>query len=223
MVRFFFLVLSGAALSGFYRSTFVRLCLRTSGRPSLWSGFRSSLWLVFWPSLQTGFRTGLRPVVGLLYRSVVRSAVGHGLVSRAGSRCPVIVFRRAVSRFGPGKILGTQLGTDMARTAVHRMTIAYRIVSPVEAGTAEMGPAVSSPVGQVVAGRAEVKIVPVGIYLINTEVAHAVEGINGAEEVFYSHEAYIFRIGKYPAEVIVAFVQVAVVGIQGVAVGYGDA
>lgn len=135
----------------------------------------------------------------------------------------MIVFRWAVSRFGPGKILGTQLGTDMARTAVHRMAIAYRIVSPVEAGTAEMGPAVSSPVGQVVAGRTEVKIVPVGIYLINTEVAHAVEGINGAEEVFYSHEAHVFRIGKYPAEVIVAFVQVAVVGIQGVAVGYGDA
>lgn len=135
----------------------------------------------------------------------------------------MVVFGRAVSRFWSGKIFGAQLGTDMARTAVHRMAIAYRIVSPVEAGAAEMGPAVSSPVGQVVAGRAEVKIVPVGIYLINTEVAHAVEGINGAEEVFYSHEAYIFRIGKYPAEVIVAFVQIAVVGIQGAAVGYGDA
>lgn len=135
----------------------------------------------------------------------------------------MVVFGRAVSRFWSGKIFGAQLGTDMARTAVHRMAIAYWIVSPVEAGAAEMGPAVSSPVGQVVAGRAEVKIVPVGIYLIDTEVAHAVEGINGAEEVFYSHEAYIFRIGKYPAEVIVAFVQVAVVGIQGAAVGYGDA
>ena len=135
----------------------------------------------------------------------------------------MIVFRRAVSRFGPGKILGTQLGTDMARTAVHRMARAYRIVSSVEAGAAEMGPAVSSPISQVVAGRAEVKIVPVGIYLIDTEVAHTVEGINGAEEVFYSHEAHVFRIGEYPAEVIVTFVQVAVVGIQGAAVGDGDA
>lgn len=86
-----------------------------------------------------------------------------------------------------------------------------------------MGTAVSSPISQVVAGRAEIKIIPVGIYLINTEVAHVVEGVDGTEEVFYPHEAYIFRIGKYPAEVIVAFVQVAVVGIQGAAVGYGDA
>lgn len=223
MVCFLFLVLSGAALSGFYRSTFVRLCLRASARPSLWSGFRSSLWLVFWPSLRKCFRTGLRPVVGLLYRSVVRSAVGHGAMFRLGSRLPLVVFGRAVSRFRSGKIFGTQLGTDTARTAVHRMAIAYRIVSSVEAGAAEMGPAVSSPISQVVAGRAEVKIVPVGIYLIDTEVAHAVEGINGAEEVFYSHEAHVFRIGEYPAEVIVTFVQVAVVGIQGAAVGDGDA
>lgn len=223
MVRFFFLILSGVALSGPYRGTFVRSYLWASGRPSLWSGFRSSLWLVFWPSLRTGFRAGLRPVVGLLYRSVVRSAVGHGAMFRLGSRLPLVVFGRAVSRFRSGKIFGTQLGTDTARTAVHRMAIAYRIVSSVEAGAAEMGPAVSSPISQVVAGRAEVKIVPVGIYLIDTEVAHAVEGINGAEEVFYSHEAYVFRIGKYPAEVVVAFVQVAVVGIQGAAVGDGDA
>lgn len=103
------------------------------------------------------------------------------------------------------------------------MMVAQRIVCPVEAGTSEMCPTVSSPISQVVAGWAEVKIVSVGIYLINTEVTHIVEGINGAEEVFYSHEAHVFRIGKYPAEVIVAFVQVAVIGIQGAAVGYGNA
>lgn len=81
----------------------------------------------------------------------------------------------------------------------------------------------SSPISQVVTGRAEIKIIPVGIYLINTEVAHAVHRIDGTEEIFDAHEAYIFRIGKYPAEVIVAFVQVTVVRIQGTAVSNGNA
>lgn len=206
MVRFLFLILSGVALSGPYRGTFVRLCLWASGRPSLWSGFRSSLWLVFWPSLRTGFRTGLRPVVGLLYRSVVRSAVGHGTMFRTGSRLPLVVFGRAVSRFRSGKIFGTHLRTDTARTAVHRMAIAYWIVSPVEAGAAEMGPAVSSPVSLVVAGRAEIKIISIGIYLVNTEVAYTVHRIDGTEEIFDAHKADVLRIRQYPAEVIVAFV-----------------
>lgn len=209
-------------MSGFYRGSFVRSCLWASGRSSLWGSFRSSLCLALGPSLRTGFRTSLRPVVWLLYRTVFRSAVGHGAMFWTG-RLPVIAFRWTVSRLGSGKILGTQLRTDAARTAVHRVMVAQRIVCPVEAGTSEVSPAVSSPISQVVTGRAEIKIIPVGIYLINTEVAHAVHCIDGAEEIFDAHEADVLRIRQYPAEVIVAFVQVTVVRIQGAAVSNGNA
>lgn len=85
-----------------------------------------------------------------------------------------------------------------------------------------MGPAVSSPVSQVVAGRAEIKIVSVGIYLVNTEVAYTVHRIDGTEEIFDAHKADVLRIRQYPAKVVVAFVQVTVVGIQGAAVSNGD-
>lgn len=216
------MILPGTALCGFYRGTFVRPCLWASGRSSLWGSFRSSLCLGFGTSLRTGFRTSLRPVVRLLYRSVFRSAVGRRTMFRTGC-LPVIAFGRTVSRLRSGKIFRTQLRTDAARTAVHRVMVAQRIVPPIEAGASEMSPAVSSPISQVVAGRAEVKIVPVGVYLINTEVAHAVHRIDGTEEIFDAHEAYIFRIGKYPAEVIVSFVQVTVVRIQGAAVSNGNA
>ena len=209
-------------MSGLYRGTFVRPCLRASGRSSLWGSFRSSLWLAFWPSLRTGFRTSLGPVVRLLCRSVFRSAVGRRTMFRTRSYLPLVVFGRTIPWFRSGKIFGTHLRTDTARTAVHRMTIAYRIVPPVEAGAAEMGPAVSSPVSQVVAGRAEIKIIPVGIYLVNTEVAYTVHRIDGTEEIFDAHKADVLRIRQYPAKVVVAFVQVTVVGIQGAAVGNGD-
>lgn len=208
-------------MCGFYRGSFVRSCLWPSGRSSLWGSFRSSLWLAFWPSLRTGFRTSLRSVVRSLYRAVFRSAVGRRAMSRTGC-LPVIAFGRAVSRLRSGKIFRTQLRTDAARTAVHRVMVAQRIVPPIEAGTSEMSPAVSSPISQVVTGRAEIKIIPVGIYLINTEVAHAVHRIDGAEEIFDAHKADILRIRQYPAKVIVAFVQVTVVRIQGAAVSNGD-
>lgn len=111
---------------------------------------------------------------------------------------------------------------DATRTVVHRVMVAQRIVPPIEAGASEVSPAVSSPVSQVVAGRTEIEIIPVGIYLVDAEVTYAVHCIDGAEEIFDAHKTDVLRIRQYPAKVIVAFVQVTVVGIQGAAVGNGD-
>lgn len=141
---------------------------------------------------------------------------------RTRSSLPLIVFWGAVSRSWSGKIFGTQLRTDAARTAVHRVMVAQRIVPPIEAGTSEMSTAMSSPVSQVVAGWTEIEIIPVGIYLVNTEVAYVVHRIDGTEEIFDAHKADVLRIRQYPAKVIVAFVQVTVIGIQGAAVSNGD-
>lgn len=141
---------------------------------------------------------------------------------RTRSSLPLIVFGGTISRSWSGKIFGTQLRTDAARTAVYRVMVAQRIVPPIEAGTSEVSPAMSSPVSQVVAGRTEIEIISVGIYLVNTEVTYAVHRIDGTEEIFDAHKADVLRIRQYPAKVVVAFVQVTVVGIQGAAVGNGD-
>ena len=60
----------------------------------------------------------------------------------------------------------------------------------------------------------EIEERPVGIDLINTQAAHAVQDINRTEKILQRHEAHILGTGKHPAQIIVPLVQIAVISIQ---------
>lgn len=157
----------------------------------------------------------------MLRWAIIRFAHNDRFPVWTGCRLPVGLLRRTVVRTWSGKVVRSHLRTDSARAAVHRMVVACRVIVPVVAYSSEMCPAMSAPVGQVVAGRSEVEIGSVRINLIYTQIAYVVDGINGTEEIVDSDEAQVFAAGKHPSQVIVSFVQVSVVGIHGPAVGNG--
>ena len=128
----------------------------------------------------------------MLRRAVIGSTHRDRFPVRTGGRFPVGLLRRTIARTWSGKVVRSHLRTDSARTAVHRMVVACRIVAPVVAYASEMCPAMSASVGQVMAGRSEVEMGSVRINFIHTQIAYVIDGINGTEEIFDIDEAYVF-------------------------------
>ena len=113
----------------------------------------------------------------------------------------------------------SELRTAMEVSSIYGVLIATGIMRTVKARVPVKPSAVSSAICQVMYRTSEIEEIPIGIYLVHTQVTYIVQSINRTEEIFYCQESCISRAGKYPAQVIVSFIQISVIRIKSGSIG----
>ena len=94
----------------------------------------------------------------------------------------------------PSEVTVRGMGTCRPCMCIYGMVIAHRVNVLVITSSAEMRTAVSAPVGQIMPGRSVIKMIPVRVYLIYTQVTYVVQGVDRVEKIVERDETCIFRI-----------------------------
>ena len=114
------------------------------------------------------------------------------------------------------KIVMTVFRSTPVMSGVHGTSETARSTPLIIAHLPIVSAAMFAVIGQVMMRPAVMKMMMVGVHLIDTQVTMIVHGTHGAEKTLDSHEAGVQTVGKHPTEFIVALIQTTVIGIHGI-------